>query len=67
MNSHNQIGEKMTEVNVTDFRKDLKKYAEMVKTQDFIIVSNWHPIMIVTNPAKNRILNMKSLRGTAKT
>ena len=67
MNSHNQIGEKMTEVNVTDFRKNLKKYAEMVKTQDFIIVSNGHPIMIVTNPAKNRILNMKSLRGTAKT
>ena len=57
----------MTEINVTDFRRDLKKYAEMVKTQDLIIVSNGRPIMKVTDPAKNKTLRMKNLRGIAKT
>jgi len=57
----------MTEINVTDFRRDLKKYAEMVKTQDLIIVSNGRPIMKVTDPTKNKTLRMKSLRGIAKT
>ena len=39
----------------------------MVKTQDLIIVSNGRPIMKVTDPAKNKTLRMKSLRGIAKT
>ncbi len=57
----------MTEVNVTEFRRDLKKYAEMVKTQDLIIISNGRPIMKITDPAKNKTLRMKQLRGIAKT
>lgn len=57
----------MTEVNVTEFRRDLKKYAEMVKTQDLVIVSNGRPIMRITDPAKNKTLRMKQLRGIAKT
>ncbi|MBR2846266.1 MAG: type II toxin-antitoxin system prevent-host-death family antitoxin [Lachnospiraceae bacterium] len=57
----------MTEVNVTEFRRDLKKYAEMVKTQDLVIVSNGRPIMKITDPAKNKTLRMKQLRGIAKT
>ena len=57
----------MTEVNVTVFRWDLKKYAEMVKTQDLLIVSNGRPIMKITDPAKNKTLRMKQLRGIAKT
>lgn len=57
----------MTEVSVTEFRRDLKKYAEMVKTQDLIIVSNGRPIMKITDPAKNKTLRMKQLRGVAKT
>ena len=57
----------MTEVNVTEFRRDLKKYAEMVKTQDLVIVSNGRPIMKITDPAKNKTLQMKQLRGIAKT
>ena len=60
-------GGTMAEINVTDFRRDLKKYAEMVKTQDLIIVSNGRPIMKVTDPTKNKTLRMKSLRGIAKT
>ena len=60
-------GGTMTEINVTDFRRDLKKYAEMVKTQDLIIISNGRPIMKVTDPAKNKTLRMKNLRGIAKT
>jgi len=57
----------MIEVNVTEFRRDLKKYAEMVKTQDLVIVSNGRPIMRITDPAKNKTLRMKQLRGIAKT
>ena len=57
----------MTEVNVTEFRRDLKKYAEMVKTQDLVIVSNGRPIMRITDPAKSKTLRMKQLRGIAKT
>lgn len=57
----------MIEVNVTEFRRDLKKYAEMVKTQDLVIVSNGRPIMKITDPAKNKTLRMKQLRGIAKT
>ncbi len=57
----------MTEINVTEFRRDLKKYAEMVKTQDLVIVSNGRPIMKITDPAKNKTLRMKQLRGIAKT
>ena len=60
-------GADMTEVNVTEFRRDLKKYAEMVKTQDLLIVSNGRPIMKITDPAKNKTLRMKQLRGIAKT
>ena len=56
----------MIEVSVTEFRKDLKKYAEMVKTQDLVIVSNGRPIMKITDPAKNKTLRMKQLRGVAK-
>ena len=57
----------MTLVNVTDFRRDLKKYAEMVKTEDIIVVSNGRQIMKITDPAKNKVLRMKRLRGIAKT
>ena len=54
-------------VNITDFRRDLKKYAEMVKTEDIIVVSNGKQIMKITDPAKNKVLRMKRLRGIAKT
>ena len=54
-------------VNITDFRKDLKKYAEMVKTEDIIVVSNGKQIMKITDPAKNKVLRIKRLRGIAKT
>ena len=54
-------------VNITDFRRDLKKYAEMVKTEDIIVVNNGKQIMKITDPAKNKVLRMKCLRGIAKT
>lgn len=57
----------MTEVNVTEFRRDLKKYAEMVKKEDIIVVSNGKQIMRITDPTKNKVLRMKKLRGIAKT
>ena len=60
-------GAYMTEVNVTEFRRDLKKYAEMVKKEDIIVVSNGKQIMRITDPAKNKVLRMKKLRGIAKT
>ena len=57
----------MMEVKVTEFRKNLKKYAEMVKKQDLVIVSNGRPIMKITDPEKNKTLRMKQLRGVART
>ena len=60
-------GAYMTEVNVTEFRRDLKKYAEMVKKEDIIVVSNGKQIMRITDPTKNKVLRMKKLRGIAKT
>ena len=57
----------MTEVNVTDFRRDLKKYAEMVKKEDIIVISNGKKIMKITDPAKDKAARMKGLRGIART
>ena len=53
----------MTVVTVSEFRKDIKKYSELVRDEDIIVVSNGKPIMKISDPLKDKIAAIKSLRG----
>ena len=57
----------MLQVTSYEFRKDIKKYSELVKDQDIIVVSNGKPVMRVSDPMKEKIIKIKSLKGIAKT
>ena len=57
----------MIEVSVTEFRKDLKKYARMVKTEDVVVMNNGKPIMRITDPTYSKVEKVLKLRGIAKT
>ena len=57
----------MTQITISDFRQNLKKYAEIVKHEDIIVVSNGKPVMRISDPARNRVDEIKKLRGIAKT
>ncbi|MBQ3383927.1 MAG: hypothetical protein IJG59_01785 [Erysipelotrichaceae bacterium] len=57
----------MLQVTISEFRKDIKKYSELVKEQDIIVVSNGKPVMRVSDPMKEKIIKIKSLKGIAKT
>ena len=57
----------MTQITISDFRQNLKKYAEIVKYEDIIVVSNGKPVMRISDPARNRVDEIKKLRGIAKT
>ena len=57
----------MLQVTISEFRKDIKKYSELVKEQDIIVVSNGKPIMRVSDPMKEKITKIKRLKGIAKT
>ena len=53
----------MTVVTVSEFRRNIKKYSELVRDEDIIVVSNGKPIMKVSNPLKDKITGIKGLRG----
>ena len=57
----------MTQITISDFRQNLKKYAEIVKYEDIIVVSNGKPVMRISDPARNRVDEIRKLRGIAKT
>ena len=57
----------MTQITISDFRQNLKKYAEIVKHEDIIVVNNGKPVMRISDPARNRVDEIKKLRGIAKT
>lgn len=57
----------MLQVTISEFRKDIKKYSELVKEQDIIVVSNGKPVMRVSDPMKEKITKIKRLKGIAKT
>ncbi|MBQ1522270.1 MAG: hypothetical protein IIZ74_05865 [Erysipelotrichaceae bacterium] len=57
----------MLQITISEFRKDIKKYSELVKEQDIIVVSNGKPVMRVSDPMKEKITRIKSLKGIAKT
>ncbi len=57
----------MIQITISDFRQNLKKYAEIVKHEDIIVVSNGKPVMRISDPARNRVDEIRKLRGIAKT
>ena len=57
----------MTNVGISEFRKNIKHFSKVVEKEDLMIFSNGKPIMKVTSPYKNRIAQIKSLKGIAKT
>ena len=57
----------MTQITISDFRQNLKKYAEIVKYEDIIVVSNGKPVMRISDPVRNRVDEIRKLRGIAKT
>ena len=57
----------MLQITISEFRKDIKKYSELVKEQDIIVVSNGKPVMRVSDHMKEKITKIKRLKGIAKT
>ena len=57
----------MTQITVSEFRRDMKRYAELVKTEDIIVVSHGTPVMRISDPFKDRVLAVKQLRGSVHT
>lgn len=57
----------MTQVTISEFRKNIKHYSEIIKNEDILVLSNGKPIMRVSNPVKDKIERMKSIKGIIKT
>ena len=53
----------MTEVSISEFRKNIKLYSSKVQDEDLLIVSNGKPVMRVSNPNKAKLQLLDSLRG----
>ena len=56
----------MKRVSITQFRKNLKKYAEMVQEQDLEIVNRNQAVFIVKGPKQNKEDAFNALMGVAK-
>lgn len=57
----------MTIVSISDFRKNLKKYTDLVKSEDVMVYSNGKAVMKVTSPVSKKIESFRKLKGIAKT
>ena len=57
----------MTQVTISEFKKNIKYYSDLVKKEDILVLDNGKPIMRITDPLKNRTKRMKQLRGIIKT
>ena len=57
----------MLSISITDFRKDIKKYSELVKQEDIMVTSNGKPVMRIVDPAKDKKKELIKLRGIVKT
>ena len=55
----------MKRVSITQFRKNLKKYAEMVQEQDLEIVNRNQAVFIVKGPKQNKEDAFNALMGVA--
>ena len=56
----------MTQVNITEFRNNIKMYSEMAKKQDLEITNRGEVLFIVKGPRSNREDAFKALLGAAK-
>ena len=56
----------MKRVSITQFRKNLKKYAEMAQEQDLEIVNRNQAVFIVKGPKQSKEDAFNALMGVAK-
>jgi len=56
----------MTEISITEFRKNIKYYSEQVLKTDLLVMNNGKPVMKVTNPNKYKIQLVDSLIGSVE-
>ena len=57
----------MTQISISEFRKNIKLYSSIVKNEDILVMSNGKPIMKITDPMKNKVEQMKSIQGIIDT
>ena len=57
----------MISISITDFRKDIKKYSELVKQEDIMVTSNGKPVMRIVDPTKDKKQKLMKLRGIVRT
>ena len=57
----------MIQISISEFRKNLKKYTETVKEEDILVFSNGCPVMRISDPNRDKVQQLKKLRGIIKT
>ena len=60
-------GENMTQISISEFRKNLKKYTDAVKEEDILVFNNGRPVMRICDPNRDKVVQLKKLRGIIKT
>ena len=56
----------MTQIAITEFRNNIKKYSEMAKEQDLEIMNRGEVIFIVKSPKSNKKDAFVALMGAAR-
>lgn len=57
----------MTQISISEFRKNIKLYSSKVKEEDILVMSNGKPIMRISDPMKDKVEKMISLQGIIDT
>lgn len=57
----------MTQISISEFRKNIKLYSSKVKEEDILVMNNGKPIMKISDPMKDKVEKMKSLQGIINT
>ena len=57
----------MTQITISEFRKNLKLYSSKIKQEDILVVSNGKPIMRISDPLKDKVRQMENLQGILNT
>jgi hypothetical protein len=56
----------MTQIAITEFRNNIKKYSEMAKEQDLEIVNRGEVMFVVKSPKSNKRDAFNALMGAAR-
>ena len=56
----------MIQISISEFRKNMKHYSNIVKDEDILIINNGKPIMKIVDPYKDNISQIKSIKGILK-